>query len=176
MAKASFTNLKLKPNTTVKTIEGGIEVLQYLPIEDKKAIIDMALQNSLCNDGTYDETMLEMYKDLYMIYSYTNISFTDKQKEDEFKTYNLLKGNGMIARIMDAIPDNEKFFIEEKLYTMTRIKMEYGNTMASIVRSFINDMPANAEQAGEIIKNFDPAMFQQVVEFAKAANGGRDIK
>jgi hypothetical protein len=31
------------------------------------------------------------------------------------------------------------------------------------------------EQVGEIINNFDPAKYQNVVDFATAANGGRNI-
>ena len=31
------------------------------------------------------------------------------------------------------------------------------------------------EQVGEIVNNFDPAKYQAVIDFATAANGGRDI-
>ena len=56
-----------------------------------------------------------------------------------------------------------------------RIK-QYKNTIASVINGFIENMPVNAEDAAEIIKKFDPEQFQQVIQFAQAANGGRPIE
>ena len=53
MAKVSYANLKLKVNTDIKKIEGTeIEVLQYLPIDEKYSFINIVLQQSKI-DGIY---------------------------------------------------------------------------------------------------------------------------
>ena len=52
---------------------------------------------------------------------------------------------------------------------------EYYRSTASLLQSFIEDMPANAEAAKEIVDNFDREKFKEVVDFAQYANGGRPI-
>ena len=107
MAKVSYANLKLKVNTDIKKIEGTeIEVLQYLPIEEKYSFINIVLQQSKV-DGIYNPMLLDMFFHLYLVYLYTNLSFTDKQKEDEFKIYDSLKSNGLLDKILEVIPDDE---------------------------------------------------------------------
>ena len=53
--------------------------------------------------------------------------------------------------------------------------MKYNSTAASILRNFIEDLPANAEAAQKIVDNFDSEKFQAVVDFAKATNNGNKI-
>jgi hypothetical protein len=48
-----------------------------------------------------------MFGALEVIYQYTNLSFTEKQKEDPVKIYDLLEGNGIIDKIVAAIPEIE---------------------------------------------------------------------
>jgi hypothetical protein len=44
---------------------------------------------------------------LEIVSAYTNISFTEKQKDDPCKLYDLLVGNGLSTMIMEAIPTEE---------------------------------------------------------------------
>ena len=83
--KVSYANMKLKVNTEVKTFDFGgqkVEVLQYLPAQDKYDLLMVTLQKSLEN-GAYNEFKLNLYFELNLVYMYTNISFTEKQREDE---------------------------------------------------------------------------------------------
>lgn len=83
MAKTTYASMKLKVNTQPKEIdfEGNkIEVLQYLPVEDKYDLVMITLQKSL-EEGIYNPIKKDMYFHLYMVYMYTDISFTDKQKK-----------------------------------------------------------------------------------------------
>ena len=48
MSKVSYANLKLKTDTSVKTFkfkDTEVEILNYLPLEDKISLIDIVLQN-----------------------------------------------------------------------------------------------------------------------------------
>lgn len=177
MAKVSFTNMKLKMNTetiSVKIGDSEIEVLQYLPIEDKYDLIENVIQNSLDN-GIYNTLKLDMYLDLYLVYLYTNINFTEKQKEDEIKLYNILESNGIIETIIEKIPVDEYNTIYECLQEEVAKKEKFDKSVAGILNKFINDLPAQAEAMQDIINNFDPSKYQQVIDFATAANGGRPI-
>lgn len=177
MSKITYTNLKLKTNDEVKTIDfngNQIEIKQYLPIEDKIDLINISLQMAKEN-GIYNLIKLNMYFNLYIVYLYTNISFTDKQREDEYKLYNTLLSTGLIDTIRKAISENENIILENYLNRQLTCNLDYGNSFGSIMSKFINDLPKNAEAAQNIVNNFDKDKYQAVIDFAKAANGGRDI-
>ena len=63
MSKVSYANLKLKVDTSVDTFDFNnqtIEVLKYLPIEDKYDLIMITLQKAE-EDGIYNDIKLDMY-------------------------------------------------------------------------------------------------------------------
>ena len=41
------------------------------------------------------------------MYAYTNINFTDKQKEDPTKLYDMLISSGLVVAVVNAIPEAE---------------------------------------------------------------------
>lgn len=177
MSKVSYANLKLKTKTDVLTFdfEGEqIEVLQYLPISDKYDLIMITLQKAK-EGNIYNQLKLDMFFHLHLVYLYTNLSFTDKQKENEFKIYDTLQSNGFIDKMIEFIPKEEYENLFEMIEKQVKIEMKYSTTVASILDKFIDDLPKNAEAAMKIVDNFDPDKFQAVKDFAKAANGGRDI-
>lgn len=177
MGKTTFTSLKLKMKEEVKTIdfnESKIEVKQYLPIRDKIDLVDITLQKSR-EDRLYNPLKVNMYFHLNLIYLYTNISFTEKQREDEEKLYDLLDSNGLIDLIVSNIPEFEYKDLLEKTTEKIKHELKYNTTAAAIVSKLINDLPKNAQAAANIVENFDKEKYKAVVDFAKAANGGRDI-
>lgn len=171
MAKVSFTSLNLKVNKDVNTFTFNgkeIEVLKYLPIMDKYDTIMIALQKAK-EDEIYNELKLDMYFHLYLVYMYTNLSFTEKQKEDEAKLYDALKSSGFMDIFLAAMDENEY----EELWTMMGVVKEdllqYNTTAAAIVQRLIVDLPKNAEAAAAIVENFNPEQYERVVNFANAA-------
>ena len=110
MAKVSFTKLGLKPINEIQTIEFNdqiIEVKQYLPTDKKIEIITNVLELSHDSNNFSNPVKVSVYTALEIINKYTNISFTDKQKEDVLKLYDLLNGSGLIAAVINAIPASE---------------------------------------------------------------------
>ena len=108
--KPTFAKLGLKKVTTTKTItinEQEIEVKQYLPIDDKLNIITNVLEQSADVNNFANPVKVEVFFNLELIFAYTNISFTDKQKEDPSKLYDLLEANGVIAAVVGSIPESE---------------------------------------------------------------------
>lgn len=177
MAKVTFSSLKLKTNTDVKEVKIGehiIEVKQYLSIENKNDLVEIALQKAEEN-GIYNEILLDMYFNLNIIYLYTNITFTDKQKEDEPKLYDVLESNGLIDSVVAALPQREYAELVGYVEQMKKNILKYKNTAGAVLQSIIQDLPKNAAIAKDIIDSFDPNKYQAVVDFATAANGGRNI-
>lgn len=177
MAKISYANMKLKTkdNTTIVDFNGNnIEVLQYLPIGKKYDLIMIAVQNAY-EDGVYNILKLDMYFHLYLVYMYSNISFTDKQKEDELKLYDTLKSSGLLDIIISNIPEDEYTTLFKYIQDTIQAKTQYSQSFSGVINKLINDLPAQAEAAMSIVENFDKTKFQEVINFAQAANGGRAI-
>lgn len=173
----SYANMKLKPVTTTHKFEWNgneIEVLDYLPIEDKYDLIMITLQKSL-EDGYYNPIKIDEFFHLHLIYMYTNINFTEKQKEDEHKLYDSLKSNGLIDAFIEQMNEFDYSELFNMLEDTKREITNYHRTMVSLVQNLITDMPKQAEAMSKILDNFDPDKYQNVINFAKAANGGREI-
>lgn len=177
MAKVSYANLKLKVDQRVETFDFGgqsIEVKQYLPIEDKYDLIMIALQRAE-EDGIYNPVKVQLYFELYVVYMYSNISFTDKQKENEPKLYDTLASNGIIAAILELIPDEEYNELMTYMKELIQVKTTFNNSAAGLVNQVLVDLPKNAEKAAEVLNSFNVEDYKEVIEFAKAANGNRPI-
>jgi hypothetical protein len=106
---------------------------------------------------------------------YTNISFTEKQREDEFKLYDTLKSNGFFELFFQTINEDEYNELFAQLNSIKEEKSINSRSVGAVINHLIDDLPANAETAAKIVESFDPKQFKAVVDFARYANGGRDI-
>lgn len=177
--KISFSNLNLKMTDEVFTYdftpEVKIEIKKYLPIEDKYDLISIAMQNSYEN-GHFNNLKLDMYFHLYLVYMYTNLEFTDAQKDNPTKLYDVLYSNGLIDQIITRMDSEEYDYLIGMIGKEVDKAEKYNNTIASVINNFINELPVNAEKAKETIEQFDPEAFKNVFAFVKAANGDRPIE
>lgn len=170
MAKVSFTSLKLKTKDDIKTIKIGekeIEVKQYLPAADKNTILEIAMQRA--DESTVMNTFaLDALFHLYIVFKYTNLSFTDAQKEDLFKLYDILESNGVIDIVIEAIPEVEYNTLRDNLQEMTKAYGKYRNSAKAIVERFQSFAPNTAEKLNSNLKDFDIEKLQQVLALANA--------
>ena len=177
MAKVSYASLKLKTNTDTTTVDfngSKIEILKYLPIEEKYDLISITLQKSL-EDALYNPLKVDMYFHLHLIYMYTNLSFTDKQREDESKLYDTLSSNGLIDLILENIDELEYEILSTYLEESIEQDLEYKTTVAYLLNSIIGDMPRKIEGIQRMMDEIDQEKFTNAINFAKALNGGREI-
>lgn len=178
MAKTTYAGMKLKVQTSPKKIDfngNEIEVLQYLPIEAKYDLVMITLQKSLEN-GIYNPIKKDMYFHLYMMYMYTDISFTEKQKEDESKLYDTLQSNGLISEVITNIPEEEYNLLFEYMDEIIEETMYFRTSLPSLLNDIITTLPEKAKDAVEALNNFDPEKYQELIAFAKSVNGDREIQ
>ena len=110
MAKVSLTKLGLKVNQDIKTIEFNeqtIEVKQYLPVNDKLELISNVINFAHDENNFSNPVKVSIFTTLEIMYAYTNINFTDKQKEDPTKLYDMLISSGLVSEVINAIPEAE---------------------------------------------------------------------
>lgn len=144
MAKIAFSKFGLKPNTEVKTIEWGgqnIEVLQYLPIQGKLALIGRVIANAHEEDANYSNPVkIKVFTDLEIVFEYTNINFTEKQKEDIPKLYDTLSSSGLLDAIIESIPAEEHAIIVKGIFDSTEAIYKYQNSVLGILDALKGNM------------------------------------
>jgi len=112
---------------------------------------------------------------LNIIYLYTDIEFSAEDREDEMELYDILDRNDIIDQVIAAIGEDEYNDLIDKLDDIKEESLTYKNTAAAVLTRIVQDLPKNAAAAKEIVNSFDPSKYQEVVDFATAANGGRNI-
>ena len=142
MAKVTFSKLGLSKNTEVKEVEWNdqkIEVKQYLPIEEKINLVGKVLNESVDDNGYYNPIRLNIYTNMEIIMAYTNISFTEKQKEDILKLYDLFYGCELVDKIFKTIPEDEISDITDWTYEAIDNVYDYRNSAAGIMEAISRD-------------------------------------
>ena len=171
----SDLGLKRRPDYVYFNHDGQeYSVCQTLSIEDKYDLIEVTLQKAL-EGSLYNLTKLAMYFELNCIYLYSNIIFTEEDRQDEGELYDILKQNGLAGEIMKRIPEKDIEALDAILNLEVEKREKKNLSVSGIVQSVIQDLPKNAEEVKNIMEYFDPQKFTEVMNFAKAINGGRDI-
>lgn len=160
MAKVPFSKLNLKKidKVQVVTINGlEIEVKQYLPVAEKLELIANVLNNSADDNNFANPVKTYVLSHLEIIYAYTNLSFTDKQKEDPAKLYDILETNGIIDSIILALPPSEYDNLIEDITSTIDAYYKYKNSALGILEAATTDYKNLDLEASDIQKKIaDP--------------------
>ena len=108
MAKVPFSKLQAAiDGCSVKTFyydksgnEVYYEVKHYLPFKEKLEMITRIVNQSVDDNGFYNPMRVKLYTVLEVVYAYTNLSFTAKQKDNPFKLYDQLISSGLFFEIV----------------------------------------------------------------------------
>lgn len=160
MAKIPFSKLGLKTaKAEVKTItinEQEVEVKQYLPIQDKLNLVSNVINAAAAQDENYKNPIkLDVFGALEMLYAYTNLTFTDKQKEDPSKLYDILDSNHIFDIVFDEIPDEEYNFIVAGIEESSDAIYEYHNSVLGVLEAVSNDYENLNFDVEQLMKNID---------------------
>ena len=161
MAKIGLTKLGLTKNTEVEIVEWNeqkIEVKQYLPIEEKLNLITRIINLSVDDNGYYNPAKVYIYTILEILYAYTNINFTEKQKEDIAKTYDLIVSSGLSAKIFGALNPYEYQQLQGWIRELIDSIYQYKNSLVGMMESVKEDydgLEFDAENIQELLNNKD---------------------
>jgi hypothetical protein len=108
MAKVPFSKLQASVNNQDAKVvfynkageEIVYEVKYYLPIKDKLELVSNIINNSIDDNGYYNPMRVKLFMTLEIVYAYTNLTFTDKMKEDPYKLYDLLVSNDIFNQVI----------------------------------------------------------------------------
>lgn len=155
MAKISFTKLKLTKKNEIKTLKYNgeeIEVKQYLPIQDKLALISRVISYAADQYNFANSVKLDLFLSLEIMYEYTNINFTEKQKENPTKLYDLLEENGLIDAVIGLIPHTEYQTLYEGVAEISKSVYNYQNSVLGILENVVKDYDGLKFDSKEILE------------------------
>lgn len=159
MAKVSFTKLGLTKNTQVNTIDWygqAIEIKEYLPVEDKLTLMANVINYSADDHVFYNPCKVEIFKGIEIILAYTNISVTDKQKEDITKLYDLFVSSGFYDAVINEIDKAELDYINIGITATINEIYRYKNSAMGVmeqINTAYKDLVADGQNITEILSN-----------------------
>lgn len=152
MAKIPFGKLNLIKNIETNSFSWGentIEVKKYLPMEEKLQLITRVLQQSIDDNNFYNPCRIDLYRTIEIVLTYTNISITDKQKEDLFKLYDLFIGSGFASQVMSHIEAVELDYIFTSIDKSVKSVYDYTNSVMGVldrVKTDYSELNLDAEE------------------------------
>ena len=155
MSKVSFTKLKCKLNEEICNVEfmgETIEVKQYLPVQEKLKLIGKVLMLSHEEDANYaNPVKVNIFTDLEIMFAYTNIKFTDKQKEDTPGLYDIISSSGLLDVILSTIPNSELELVYNGVQSSVQAVYQYQNSVVGVLDVLKNqNIEFNQEDLDEI--------------------------
>lgn len=147
MAKVPFSKLQAAVDGCVTQItycdKSGkdvcYEVKHYLPFREKLEMITKIVNQSVDDNGFYNPMRVKLYTVLEVVYAYTNLSFTEKQKEDPFKLYDLLVSTGIFMDVLKEIAEHDWADIQDNIKTTIENLYSYRNSIYGILSSIGQD-------------------------------------
>ena len=159
MAKLAFSKLGLKNNNQVVNInynEQTIEVKQYISVNDKLKLISNIINNTVDEHSFCNPVKVKVYLLIGIVENYTNISFTEKQKEDIVKLYDLIQSNGLFDKILAAIPDEEFNDLLNSTWDSIDAIYTYNNSAMGVIENIgsnYKDMNLDVEEIQQKLAN-----------------------
>lgn len=134
-----FSDIDTKYKKEFKTFtwrRQEIKVSQYLPIDEKIALIDIALQKSMYN-GMVHPLQLKKYYELGLVYMYSDIVFSEEDRTDEAKIYDELYASGLLNEIIKNIPAKEIQTCAEMLNKLCEENKTYKRSAVGFIETVI---------------------------------------
>ena len=156
MAKIPFSKLNIKTAviapTNARFNEIDIEVLPRLTTDDRVKFIEEIIANVQSENAFINEISLTVWFDLCVLFYYTNLTFTDNQKSDPGKLYDMCITSGLLGIVKSKIGPDELNF----MHTLVNVQIEkiynYRNSAYGILDAMKNDYDNLNLDATEIQK------------------------
>lgn len=140
MAKPTFHKLQLKvakDKTQFNWNEQTISVITYLPIEKKINLIADVINGSADENDFQDAGKIDVYYKINILYYYTDLVFTDKQKKDIGKIYDSVITSGFMNEVLKHIPEEEQRFLD---YILNVSIKDYYESRRNSIKGLLENM------------------------------------
>lgn len=134
-----------------ETVSLGVD--QYLPIEKKSELITFVTNSALdTNTGCFSPLRVEVYFALGVVKYYSTLDIGEVLLSDIGKLYDALEMNGIIDKIMDAIPEDELNFVRSLVLDTIADIARYNNSFVGTLNAMSGEATGLSEQIDNIIQ------------------------
>lgn len=158
MAKISLSAIapikKIDP-VTIQINGQDIEVIQYLPTQEKLALVERVLNRTIDDTNFFNPVRMEVYTVIEIINTYTNISITEKMIENAPKTFDTLVMNKIIDAVVEAIPEEEYDTVFDAVEDCAVHITNYLNSIQGVLKTVAQDYDATKMNVDEMMKTLD---------------------
>ena len=162
MAKVSFNKLGLKPETpetmNIEVGEGiSFELKTRLPLAEKLQMLEDIVNQSVLESNFLNDVKINMFTVIEMVNYYTNITFTEKQKENLTKLYDLITTSGLWNNVKNNIPEEYQDVAISVRSLVVQI-LEYQHSAVGILETIsrdYKDLNLEAEDLRKVIADPD---------------------
>lgn len=125
-----------------------IQVLQYLPIQEKSKFVQYVVNSAIdTTTGCFSPIRVNVYFTIGILHFYCGIQFDEGQ--DLLEVYDLFEETGIINSILEAIPEEERNYMEKLVTDTIEDVTRYNNSFVGMV----NSMSGDAENLDASLKN-----------------------
>lgn len=170
MAKVSLTKLNIVKTINPIEIEINgekIQVIQYLPLEQKAALLSSVVNDVLEPTGANSPVREMLYSMIYIIKYYTNINITETMINNASKTYDILVQNNIIDNVIKAIPEDEYRTIMSLIHRTIKDICNYRLSMVGVLDFVRGEQAGEIKDVNEIVNQLQAlegnSMFQEVM-------------
>lgn len=160
MAKVSLNKLIEKKSLDAKTViiaDQEVSIKQYLGIDEKSALVERVLNDSIDNIGNFSPVRLKVYFTLDVIRTYTNITITEAQYNTPGKTYDSLMINNIVEQIFSNIPEKELDGLKADLFECAEAITTYNHSLVGMFKAMTTDYDSTKMDVDGLLKDLsDP--------------------
>lgn len=150
--KVGDNTITILPSVNGRTMLDFIELV-YAAAEEKTGLVNPVLE-----DMAFHVRYVQILTDLeFEAEDFINL-------ED---TYDKLNWNNIIDIVVKETGEIYEDLLE-KYSTYRDATVKYHQSIISLLQAFISDLPAQAEAVQEMVNNFDPDRYKEVLEFKKS--------
>ena len=105
-------------------------------------LVSRIINQSTDDNGFYNPMRVKFNMTVETVFAYTNLSFTEKQKEDLVKLYDLCESNGIFDQVLSTIDSTELSKITNGVLECANAVYTYRNSVLGVLDSIGQDYSA----------------------------------
>lgn len=143
---------------TPKTIminDQEVTLIKYLPTQEKVDLVDRVVNSVIDTTGYVNPMKLDIYFNIEIVKTYTNISITDKMMENPTKLFDTLRINGILDTVLDEIDPDEYNDLYNYVDEATSNIVSYLNSFSGMMKTVSDNYNIANMNADEIMNKLD---------------------
>lgn len=140
----------------IKTVDIGLgpeyvlNVLQYLPIQGKANLLQYVISSAIDdNTGCFSPIRVNVYYCIGVMRSYCGMHFDEDA--DVLEAYDILESRGIIDNVMQAIPEEERGYMETLVNDTIEDITRYNTSLSGMIQGMADKTDGLDEQLKDIL-------------------------